>query len=264
MKKVFAIGFVFTFFLSLSAELLSAQTKTPLPTKPDSPEASRAAESEAKPSSSGKRNERPGKESSDTLVKSTTGDHYVYEFTRPGFIYEKIVIRHGEDGKGTISFLKDGFEETLTDPVHLSAVTMTKIDNVLNELKFLDSDDEYQHERDFSHLGNITYKLNRSGKERTVKFNWTDNKSAKMLMDEYRRISNEYTWRFEIMVARENQPLLTPGMMDGIDAYIRRNEVSDPVNLVPFLTELSNDERLPLMARNRAAKLIKQINKAKK
>ena len=31
-------------------------------------------------------------------------------------------------------------------------------------------------------------------------------------MDEYRRISNEYTWRFEI-AARENQPLQTPGLM---------------------------------------------------
>ncbi|MEO7659572.1 MAG: hypothetical protein ABIV48_08155, partial [Pyrinomonadaceae bacterium] len=152
----------------------------------------------------------------------------------------------------------------LTDPIHLSAVTMDKIKEAFNDLKFLDSTEEYQYGTDFSHLGNVRLKLKSKGRERAVKYNWTDNKSAKALMDEYRRIGNEYTWRFEILVARENQPLLTPGMMDGLDAFIKRNEISDPAEMLPFLTELSNDERLPLMARNRAAKLIKQIDRRKK
>ncbi len=52
--------------------------------------------------------------------------------------------------------------------------------------------------------------------------------------------------------------------MDGMDSLIRQNEISDPPHLIPFLTELSNDERLPLMARNHAAKLVKQIEKVKK
>lgn len=65
-------------------------------------------------------------------------------------------------------------------------------------------------------------------------------------------------------MARENQPLQTPGLMDAIAAYINRKEISDPPHLIPFLTELTTDERLPLMARNRAAKLIKQIEKTKK
>ena len=83
-------------------------------------------------------------------------------------------------------------------------------------------------------------------------------------MDEYRRISNEFIWKLEITTARVNQPLLTPGMMDTIDNYIGRDEISDPEHLLPFLTELSTDERLPLMGRNRALKLIKQIEKKKK
>ena len=83
-------------------------------------------------------------------------------------------------------------------------------------------------------------------------------------MDEYRRISNEYTWKFEITIARQNQPLQTPSLMESIDSYLSRGEITDPPHLLPFLEELSNDERLPLIARNRATKLIKQIEKPKK
>ena len=49
-----------------------------------------------------------------------------------------------------------------------------------------------------------------------------------------------------------------------ITGYINREEISDPPHLIPFLTELSTDERLPLMARDHAAKLVKQIEKTKK
>ncbi len=110
-------------------------------------------------------------------------------------------------------------------------------------------------------MGNTSFTLNRGGKIRRAKYNWTENKDAKVLMDEYRRIGNEYTWRFEISVGRENQPLETPGQMNVIDGYLQRGEISDPPHLIPFLTELSTDERLPLMARNHALKLIKQIEK---
>jgi hypothetical protein len=65
-------------------------------------------------------------------------------------------------------------------------------------------------------------------------------------------------------LARENQPLHTPGLMETMDRYITRGEISDPPHLLPLLTQYSTDERLPLMARNRAAKIIKLISKAAK
>lgn len=214
----------------------------------------------------GKRNERPdplGKNAAAAEVDSKPATHF-YEFTRPGFSYGKIVIEHDDAGKGKISFLKDGYDEAITDPINLSDVTLKKISETLTELNFLDSTEDYQYIRDYSHLGNMTFTLRQGTRSRTVKYNWTENKGAKALMDEYRRISNEYTWRFEILLARQNMPLQTPSLMDAIDSYYRRGEISDPSHLLPFLTELSNDERLPLMARNRGSKLIKDIEKSKK
>lgn len=209
-----------------------------------------------------KANSRNGSNSSETPLAGSIA--YSYEFDRPGFTYSPIRIEHDDAGKGKISFKHDGADESYTDPLSLSAVTISNLNAAFTALKFLDSDENYQYPRDFSNMGNVTVTLKRGGRSRTAKFNWTENKGAKALYDEYRRIGNEYIWKFEVTIGRENQPLQTPALMDEMDSYLKRDEISDPPHLVPLLTELSGDERLPLIARNRAAKLVKQIEKVKK
>ena len=188
---------------------------------------------------------------------------YFYKFERDGFTYSKILIEHDEKGKGKISFQKEDRDEIIEDPISLSTVTTERLTNAFAALSFLTSNETYQTPVDHSNLGNVTVKEKKDGKEREATFNWTTNPNAKLIMDEYRHIANEYTWKFEIAGARENQRLLTPGLMDAIDGYLSRNEISDPPTLVPFLSELSQDEKLPLIARNHAARLIKQIEKKK-
>jgi len=188
---------------------------------------------------------------------------YHYEFTRPEFVVWKVVIEHDDDGNGTIAFQKNDFNEMLTDPLVVSPAALKRIDDALAALNFLDSTEDYQYEKDYSHLGNITLRITKGGKERTTKFNWTLNKDAKVLMDEYRKLSNQYVWKFDITVARENRPLDSPRLMDEFDSLYRRNELSDPKQMIAFLKELGNDERIPLIARNHASKLAVEIEKAK-
>ena len=69
---------------------------------------------------------------------------------------------------------------------------------------------------------------------------------------------------FDITVARENQPLETPRLMQTLDGYLKRNGISDPPQMIPFLQDLTNDERVPLITRNNAARIIKEIEKKKK
>jgi hypothetical protein len=52
--------------------------------------------------------------------------------------------------------------------------------------------------------------------------------------------------------------------MDQLASYLSRGEISDPPHLAAYLTELSNDERLPLIARNHAGKLVRQLQKQDK
>jgi hypothetical protein len=211
----------------------------------------------------GKANSRPGKQ-----VVAGTADFtptYIYTFDRPGFTYSNIRIEHDDSGKGRISMKRDGYDEAFTDPVQLSPGTMEQLRKAFDDLHFVDSTEDYQYPgRDYSHLGNVTITRKVGDKERTAKFNWTENKAAKVLMDAYRGLANEYTWRLEMISARDNQPLLAPGLMETFDGYIQRGEISDPPHMVPFLTELSQDERIPLIARNRASRIIERIQKAAK
>lgn len=228
-----------------------------------------AAAQSSDPADRGKKNSRPTKDSAiDPHIgapnKKAGPPEYFYEFIRPGFTYSPLRIEHDDDGLGKITFVKDGFDESITDPISLSPVTMSRIREILDALDFLNSSEDYQHSRDFSHLGNVSITVHKGGKKRTAKYNWTENKHAKDLSDEYRRIANEYTWLFEFGVARENQPLRTPGMMDALDSFLKRGEIPDPPHLIPYLTKLSTDERLPLMARNHAIKLIQKIEKSAK
>jgi hypothetical protein len=218
-----------------------------------------------------KKNERPGT-ASPTITDGSpenlkpaqrSTNSYRYEFSQPEFVISKIVIEHDESGKGSVKFQKRG-EDEITDPIIVSAPALERINSAYDALNFLDSRDSYQYEKDFSHLGNSTFTLRKGDKERTATFNYTQNKDAKILADEYRKLGNQHVWIFDITVSRENQPLEAPKLLDSLDSLMRRNEISDPEQLVDFLRGLSNDERIPLIARNHAAKLIGQIEKKKK
>ncbi len=187
---------------------------------------------------------------------------YFYEFSKSDFLISKLNIEHDENGRGKITFQKRDFAEPITDPLQLSAATLERVKAIWQTLNFLDSNENYQTARDYSNLGTMKFSMKRDGRTREATFNWTENKEAKNLADEYRRIGQQFVWIFDITVARENQPLESPAMIDALGALIRRNEISDAVQMTPLLKELSADERLPLIARNRATKLIEQIEKS--
>ena len=216
-----------------------------------------------------KKNERPA--SGDGSPKGTNGQvrpaidpTYFYEFAQPEFTISKIVIEHDDQGRGTITFTRKLFSETVTDPLQVSPAALERINAAYAALNFMDSNESYQYEKDYSHLGVATFKLKRAGKQRTAVFNYTINKDAKALSDEYRKLSNQFVWVFDITLARENQPLESPKLVDWLDSLIRRNEISDPNQMVPLLNSLTDDERIPLIARNHAGKLVEKIEKGKK
>jgi len=200
-------------------------------------------------------NSRPATE------KSEYEPIYFYEFSQPDFLVSRILIEHDEKGKGKISFLRKRLDEPISDPIQLSPATLEKINDALTALNFFESSENYQHEKDYPHLGNTKIKVKKGGRERETKYNYTANQDAKALADEYRKIGQQHIWVFDINLARANQPLESPRLLDSLDSLIRRNEVSDPEQMIPFLKELSNDEKIPLISRNHAAKLIKQIEK---
>jgi hypothetical protein len=255
-KYLLATGLILVTAVCGTAQSNVKKNTKPGSAAPQSVEPAQSRDSE-------KKNGR-GEQKAQPVVVSKFQPTYSYQFTRPGFPYSKILIRHDDRGVGEIIFEKDGSDESITDPILLSEATISKLKQLYLDLNFVSSSEDYQYERDYSHLGNIEITATTAGRTRTAKFNWTTHKLAKELADEYRRIGNEYTWKFEMNIALENQPLQSPSLMDLLTGYVQRQEISDPSHLLPMLRKLASDERMPLMARNRASKLVEKLSKPSK
>jgi len=256
---------VFCVVIALCAGTAFSQRKTNRRTSKKN-ETAKAAPTKTPPQPAKKRNSRPDlpEESAETdAALQITDPHFIYEFTRPNFVYSNVKIVHNDAGKGTITFEKKDIEETFTDPLRVSQRTLARINELLDELDFFNSTEDYQYEKDYSHLGTARLTFIRGEQERTAEYNWTTNKVARELADIYRNLSNQYIWKFEMTVSRENQPLQSPNLINALDSYLHRKEIADPEQMLPFLKELYNDDRLPLMSRNHLDRLIKQIEKTK-
>ena len=187
--------------------------------------------------------------------------HYTYEFKQPQFQIPRFIIEHDAAGRGRISFERKLSEETFVEPVELSAEALKRIVLLWEALRFLNSDTKYQSEKEFPHQGTHGISMRQGTRRRTAEFNWTNDRNAFLLVAEYRRIADQSLFVFDINIARQSDPLNTPRLMKNLDTLIMRNGLSDPRQLVPLLRDLTTDERLPLIARNHAERLLKKVDK---
>jgi uncharacterized protein (UPF0147 family) len=222
---------------------LSAQTKT----------------NERKPESAPSSPATPPTQRREENKKPPDTTRYLYEFTQPEFTIRHIIIEHDANGVGKITFERKGEETPIEEPINLSMGALGRVLGAWTELRFLESTENYQADKQFPHLGTMRLKMVRDKLNRTADFNWTNNKTVSLLANEYRRVADQAVLIFDISVARETQPLATPKLMDEFELQMKRNGLSDPQQLIPLLNDISTDEHLPLMARNHALRLIKKL-----
>ncbi len=193
--------------------------------------------------------------------EATDDARYSYEFKQPDFLVSQIRIEHDARGRGQITFLRKGQDDPFTEEFELSPEALSRVRALWEALKFLETETDYQSEKQYPHLGTVSVGMKRNGRSRTATWNWTNEPSAKALANEYWRAADQAILVFDISVSRENLPLEAPKLMDRLDLLLTRGGLSDPKQLVPLLRDLSTDERVPLIARNHAGRLLKKIEK---
>ena len=186
---------------------------------------------------------------------------FTYEFSQPQFSTPHILIEHDAIGNGKITFERQGEPSPLVEPVELSTAALGRVLGLWSDLRFLDSTEDYQAPKQFPHLGTMRISMDDGKRKRTAEFNWTNNKQAFALINEYRRVADQAVLVFDLGVARENQPLNAPKLLDYFESLLTRSGLSDPYQLVPLLRDITTDEHLPLIARNHATRLLKRIEK---
>ena len=218
----------------------------------------------AQNSSGEKHNSRPQQAVPAPAVTGETkpeGIKYSYEFSQPKFYVKHIVIQHDATGRGTVTFERLNEDTPVTEPLELSPDALARITTAWQGLKFLESETNYQADKQFPHLGTMRIGMDRGDRKRVAEFNWTNNPEASTLVNEYRKAADQAILIFDISIARENQPLNAPKLMEAMESMIKRDALSDPRQLLKLLQDLSTDEHVPLIARNHALRLIKKIQK---
>jgi len=214
-----------------------------------------------------KRNDRPSAEPSPTPQrrednkKPPDPTRYSYDFAQPQFFIRHILIEHDALGRGQVTFERKGEDTPIVENLGLSIGALGRILGLWTELRFLDSDENYQSPKQFPHLGTYRLRMDDGRRKRTAEFNWSNNKQAWALANEYRRVADQAILIFDIKLAREMQPLNAPQLMKQMDMLLARGDLSDPQQLVPLLKELRTDEHIPLIARNHADRILKKIEK---
>ena len=186
---------------------------------------------------------------------------YFYEFEQPDFLVSRVRVEHDAAGRGTITFERKSDTEPLVEPLELSAEALRRVSGHWAALNFLDSNAVYQTERQYPHMGTVRLRMRRGVRERTAEFNHSADPDAAALASEYRRAADQAIFVFEIRLAQESQPLEAPKLLSRLEAMVARKWLSDARQLLPLLRELSTDERLPLIARNHAGRLLKKLEK---
>ena len=212
----------------------------------------------------GKHNTRP-QQAVPAVAGATSTDtvRYSYEFSQPKFYVKHIRLEHDANGRGIVTFERLNEDTPVTEPIDLSPDALARISAAWQGLRFLESDTNYQAGKQFPHLGTMKIGMERGERRRVAEFNWTNNRDAETLVNEYRKAADQAILVFDIAVARENQPLNAPKLMELMEAMLKRNGLSDPRQLLKLLQDLSTDEHVPLIARNHALLLIKEIEKKK-
>ena len=211
-----------------------------------------------------KHNSRPQQVADSSSISDaakTDAVKYSYEFSQPKFYVKHIVLEHDGNGRGTVTFERLNEDTPISEPIELSTEALARITSSWQALQFLDTDTNYQSDKQFPHLGTMRIGMQRGERKRVAEFNWTNNSVASKLVNEYRKAADQAMLVFDIGLARENQPLNAPKLMELFETLLKRDGLSDPRQLLKLLQDLSTDEHIPLIARNHALRLIKKIEK---
>ncbi len=198
----------------------------------------------------------------DKQSDTSTATKFHYLFENEKFTTSRIELEFGADGKGEFRFKKKESEE-IANKLEVTPSVLEQINTLLAELNYLDSTNSYQYKKDFSHLGTVTIDVIKAGKQRKVQFNYTDNPAMTKLANIFRNIATQETRVFEIETIRQSDPISTPAQLRYLDNELRSKNIADPERFIALLQDIKLDEGVPLIARNHAERLLKEIKKPK-
>ena len=186
-----------------------------------------------------------------------------YKFENKRFYVPVIEIDLAADGSGEVHFQRGESDDQLDHKFKLQPATLARIRQLLEVTRFVEATDEYQADKDFSHLGWVTIAARQGKRQRQARFNYTQNLDIKELADIFRGIATEEIHLFDIETSEQFQPLDLPRLLDAIENDLKLQRITEPERLLTKLQEIANNPTQPLIAQNHARQIVSTIKKGK-
>jgi hypothetical protein len=197
-------------------------------------------------------------------TESSGETSFGYKFENPRFIHLPLIeIDLDAKGKGKVRFKRNESDEIIDLDFQLLPATVTRIRQLFDETGFLGSSEEYQGKKDFSHLGWVTLSAQQGDRQRAARFNHTTHPQIEQLAAIFRAIATQQIQLFDIDNAQQYQPLDLARQLDVLENELRLDHIAEPEALLPALREIASSDTAILIARNKASRMIADIEKKK-
>lgn len=191
------------------------------------------------------------------------GMSFAYKFENQRFYIPVIEVDLGPDGAGEVRFKRGESDEVIDLKLKPAPQTLARIRHLVESTNFVESEEDYQSKKDFSHMGWMTIVARQGGRERKVRFNYTHNAEVKELSDIFHGLAVQEIQLFDIENARQYQPLDLPKQLEVLESSLRLGRVAEPERVLAMLEDIAGDNTGTLIARNHAGRIIKDIRKGK-
>jgi hypothetical protein len=188
---------------------------------------------------------------------------FKYKFENARFYISMIEIDLSAGGAGELRFKRGESDEIIDRKFRLLPATIARINQLYDVTRFIDSSEDYQDKKDFSHLGWVSLSEQQGQRARNTRFNYTTNKEISELAEIFRAIATQEMHLFDIETSERYQPLDLPRLLDTLENDLKLQRVAEPEQLLAMLREISGNDTQPLIARNHATRMIDSIKKGK-
>lgn len=191
------------------------------------------------------------------------GASFGYRFENARFYIPLIEVDVAADGSGELRFKRGESDEVIDRKLKLLPATVARIRELYERTHFLTSDEDYQDKKDFSHLGWKSLYMRQGGRERKVRFNYTQNLEIRELTEIFLAVATQEMHLFDIETSQQYQPLDLPRLLDVLENDLKSQRVAEPEQMLAALKEIADNDTQPLIARNHANRIADGIKKGK-
>ena len=123
---------------------------------------------------------------------------YAYRFENARFPIPLIEINVAPDGSAALRFKRGESDDLIDLKLKLLPSTLSRLGLLFETSHFITSGEDYQHKKDFAHLGWITITMRQGERERTTRFNYTTHAEMKEVADIFRAIATQQIHLFDL------------------------------------------------------------------